>query len=60
MAIDGLTMSAEEYREHVRKQIPQQRWIPAHEVGALAAFLCSDEAFGITGQDVTIAGGSLW
>ncbi|MGH6719940.1 MAG: SDR family NAD(P)-dependent oxidoreductase, partial [Alphaproteobacteria bacterium] len=60
MAIEGVTMSDDEYREHVRKQIPQQRWIPAHEVGALAAFLCRDEAFGITGEDVTIAGGSLW
>lgn len=60
MRIDNVTMSEDEYREHVRMQIPQQRWIPAREVGALAAFLCRDEAFGVSSEDITIAGGSLW
>jgi NAD(P)-dependent dehydrogenase (short-subunit alcohol dehydrogenase family) len=60
-AIDNLSdMPDDEYREMIRKQIPQQRWIPAREVGALVAFLCRDEAFAITGEDITIAGGSLW
>lgn len=60
-AIDNLSdMPDDEYREVIRKQIPQQRWIPAREVGALVAFLCRDEAFAITGEDITIAGGSLW
>jgi NAD(P)-dependent dehydrogenase (short-subunit alcohol dehydrogenase family) len=60
MKIDNITMSDEEYYEHWRLKIPQQRWIPAEEVGALALFLASDLALGVTGQDITIAGGSLW
>lgn len=39
---------------------PQQRMIAPREIGALAAFLCSEDAFGITGQDLTVSGGSLW
>ncbi|MSP82929.1 MAG: SDR family oxidoreductase [Alphaproteobacteria bacterium] len=60
MKIEGKVMSYEEYYEKERLNIPQQRWIPASEVGALVAFLCGDDAFGITGQDITIAGGSMW
>jgi len=60
IAFDGTNLSIEEYRETVRRQIPQQRWIPAGEVAALVAHLCRDEAFGITGQDITVAGGALW
>lgn len=39
---------------------PQGRMIQPSEIGALAAFLCREEAFGITGQDLTVSGGSLW
>jgi NAD(P)-dependent dehydrogenase (short-subunit alcohol dehydrogenase family) len=39
---------------------PQHRLIQPEEIGALAAFLCKEEAFGITGQDLTVSGGSLW
>ncbi len=39
---------------------PQKRLIEPREIGALAAFLCSQDAFGITGQDLTVSGGSLW
>jgi NAD(P)-dependent dehydrogenase (short-subunit alcohol dehydrogenase family) len=39
---------------------PQKRMIDPREIGALAAFLCSDDAFGITGQDLTVSAGSLW
>jgi 3-hydroxybutyrate dehydrogenase len=34
--------------------------IEPREIGALAAFLCSQDALGITGQDLTVSGGSLW
>jgi NAD(P)-dependent dehydrogenase (short-subunit alcohol dehydrogenase family) len=39
---------------------PQKRLIKPREIGALAVFLCSQDAFGITGQDLTVSGGSLW
>ena len=39
---------------------PQKRMIDPREIGALAAFLCSDDALGITGQDLTVSGGSVW
>ena len=30
------------------------------EIGVLSAFLCRDESLGITGEDITLAAGSLW
>jgi NAD(P)-dependent dehydrogenase (short-subunit alcohol dehydrogenase family) len=39
---------------------PQRRMIRAEEIGALAAFLCTDLAFGISAQDITVSGGALW
>jgi 3-hydroxybutyrate dehydrogenase len=39
---------------------PQKRIIEPREIGALAAFLCKEDAFGITGQDLTVSGGSIW
>jgi len=39
---------------------PQGRLIQPGEIGALAAFLCRDEALGITMQDLTVSAGSLW
>jgi len=37
--------------------IPMQRFGQPHEVGALACFLCSDDASYITGETVVVAGG---
>jgi 3-hydroxybutyrate dehydrogenase len=39
---------------------PQKRLIQPGEIGALAAFLCSEGALGITGQDLTVSGGAMW
>ncbi len=39
---------------------PQKRMIQPVEIGATAAYLCRDEAVGITGQDITISAGSAW
>ncbi len=39
---------------------PQKRMIKPREIGALAAFLCKEDAFGITGQDLTVSCGSMW
>jgi NAD(P)-dependent dehydrogenase (short-subunit alcohol dehydrogenase family) len=60
MRIDGIDMSLEDYRRSIAETIPQRRWIETSEIGALAAFLCSEEAFGITGQDLMVSGGSNW
>jgi len=38
---------------------PQGRMIQPLEIGALAAFLCRDEALGITMQNLTVSAGSL-
>ena len=39
------------------ERIPLGRWGQVQEIGALAAFLCSDEAGFITGTDILIDGG---
>jgi 3-hydroxybutyrate dehydrogenase len=39
---------------------PQKRIIQPGEVAGLAAFLCSDEARGITAEEIKITGGALW
>ncbi len=39
---------------------PQQRLVQPAELGALAAFLCRDEALGITMEDIQLNAGALW
>ena len=39
---------------------PQQRLVQPEEIAELAAFLCRDEARGITMEDIQINAGSLW
>lgn len=56
--IEGRT--AAEYLEDIKQSYPQKRIIQPPEIGAIAAFLCRDEAFGITMEDITVAAGSLW
>jgi 3-hydroxybutyrate dehydrogenase len=41
-------------------QNPQKRIIQPREIAALAAFLCRDDALGITGENIGITGGSVW
>jgi 3-hydroxybutyrate dehydrogenase len=60
IAIAGLQMTVEEYRAKVADGLPQKRFLQPSEVAALAAFMCRDEAFGIAGEDITIAMGSHW
>lgn len=49
-----------EYIEEQKAANPQKRLIQPAEIGALAAYLCREEALGITGQDLTVSAGSLW
>lgn len=52
--------SGDEYMADARAANPQQRLIQPAEIGALARYLCSEDARGITMQDLTVSGGSLW
>ncbi|MDE0048018.1 MAG: SDR family oxidoreductase [bacterium] len=56
----GLDTGVEEFLNESAARLPQQRHITAEEIGAAIAFLCGDGARGITGENLTIAGGSLW
>ena len=48
------------YIADVESANPQGRLIQPQEIGALALFLCTDQALGITMQDLTVSAGSLW
>ena len=52
--------TGEAYIADAKAANPQGRLIQPGEIGALAAFLCRDEALGITMQDLTVSAGSLW
>ena len=41
-------------------QQPQKRLVQPQELGALAAFLCRDEALGITMEDIQVSAGNMW
>ena len=60
IAQGGQGATVEENFAVIAGAMPQKRLIPAEEVAALALHLCRDEAFGITGEALTIAGGALW
>jgi len=50
--------SVEEVSEARRKTIPAQRFGTAQEFGETCAFLCSQQASYITGQNILIDGGA--
>ena len=52
--------SGDEYVADVKKSNPQGRLISPTEIGALALFLCSEGAQGITMEDLRVSAGSLW
>lgn len=52
--------SGAEYVADVEKANPQGRLISPSEIGALALFLCSEGARGITMEDLRVSAGSLW
>ena len=60
MEMAGIEMSVEEYRAQVAQTLPQKRFLKPAEVGELVAFLCREDAFGISAEDITIAMGSQW
>jgi len=60
IATEAEGRSGEEYISDVKADNPQKRMIQPAEVGALALYLCRDEALGMTMQDLTLSAGSLW
>ena len=52
--------TGDEYVADVEKSNPQGRLISVTEIGALALFLCTDGARGITMEDLRVSAGSLW
>jgi NAD(P)-dependent dehydrogenase (short-subunit alcohol dehydrogenase family) len=52
--------SGDAYVAEVEKSNPQGRLISPTEIGALALFLCSEGAKGITMEDLRVSAGSLW
>jgi NAD(P)-dependent dehydrogenase (short-subunit alcohol dehydrogenase family) len=51
--------NADEYLQGIIAESPQKRLIEAREVAALATFLMSHEARGITGQSLNVCGGMM-
>lgn len=50
----------EAYIADVKSANPQGRLVQPSEIGALALYLCREEAAGVTMQNLTISAGSLW
>jgi 3-hydroxybutyrate dehydrogenase len=59
MRIEGFDDESK-FRARIVEGVPQKRFIQASEIGAVAAFLCRDEAFALTMQDITVSAGTLW
>jgi NAD(P)-dependent dehydrogenase (short-subunit alcohol dehydrogenase family) len=57
---EGRGRSAAEAMAEIAKGNPQQRMLQPREIAALAVFLCSDLAKGITMENIQITGGALW
>ncbi|WP_315927075.1 SDR family NAD(P)-dependent oxidoreductase [Mesorhizobium sp. SP-1A] len=60
VAREGKGRTTEQAMAEIAAQNPQQRIIQPEEIAALAAFLCREEARGITMENIQITGGALW
>jgi len=60
IARTGADKTVAQLRAEIAAANPQRRFFAPAEIGALVAFLCRDDAFGITGENITLSGGSLW
>ena len=60
VAREGKGRTAEEAMAEIASGNPQQRILQPEEIAALAVFLCSDAARGITMENIQITGGALW
>ncbi len=58
--LEGKGRGMEELMAEIASQNPQGRLIQPQEIAALAAFLCTDAAKGVTMENIQITGGALW
>jgi NAD(P)-dependent dehydrogenase (short-subunit alcohol dehydrogenase family) len=57
--VEKTGLGAADVRKRLEDMSPQKRLMTADEVAALVVFLCGDEARGITGQALSLDGGTL-
>lgn len=57
---EGKGRSGEELMDEMRRANPQGRMMQPEEIAALAAFLCTESARGITMENIQITGGAHW
>jgi 3-hydroxybutyrate dehydrogenase len=57
--VEKTGLAAADARKRLEDLSPQHRLVTAEEVSALVLFLCSDEARGITGQALSLDGGTV-
>jgi len=57
--VEKTGLSAAEARRRLEELSPQKRMVTAEEVAGLALYLCSEDARGITGQGLSLDGGTL-
>ncbi|TSE11910.1 SDR family oxidoreductase [Mesorhizobium intechi] len=57
---EGKGRTAQQAMAEIASGNPQQRIVQPLEIAALAVFLCSDLAKGITMENIQITGGALW
>ena len=60
IAREGKGCALDDAMADVAARNPQGRIVQPGEIAALAAFLCRDEAKGITAENIQITGGALW
>lgn len=57
--VEKTGLAAGDVRKRLSDMSPQKRLVTTDEVAALVAFLCGDEARGITGQALSLDGGTV-
>ena len=60
VAREGKGRTLEDAMAEIAAANPQHRIIQPGEVASLAAYLCRDDARGITAENIQITGGALW
>lgn len=60
VAREGKGRTREQAMAEIAAQNPQGRIIQPGEIAALTAFLCSEDAKGITMENIQVTGGALW
>lgn len=57
---EGKGRTGKDIMTEIATQHPQGRIIQPHEIAAMAVFLCRDEAFGLSMDNIQITGGAIW